>query len=104
MEVAKTTNLNIRIDKEVKNQAEILLNEMGMTLSTAVNVFVRQLIREGRIPFVIGENRDIINGYDLLYIRQKLDEAEEQLNDSEIKCTNAREVMSRYQGKYRYAL
>jgi DNA-damage-inducible protein J len=47
------TNLNIRIDKSVKAEAEALLAELGLTMSTAVNLFVRQTLRQRKIPFEI---------------------------------------------------
>ena len=46
-----TTNLNIRTDKNVKEQAEKIFNELGMNMSTAVNVFLKTTIRENGIPF-----------------------------------------------------
>ena len=52
-----TTNISIRMDVELKNQAEELFSELGMNLTTAFNIFVRQSIREGRIPFDISLNR-----------------------------------------------
>lgn len=44
---------NISIDAETKIQAQALLAEFGMDLSTAVNVFLRQMIYEGSFPFMI---------------------------------------------------
>lgn len=46
-----TTNLNIRMDREVKAAAEQIFEELGMTMTTAVNLFLRQTIRENGIPF-----------------------------------------------------
>lgn len=40
-----TTNLNIRIDKSIKNQAEEIFNELGLSMTTAVNIFLRTTIR-----------------------------------------------------------
>lgn len=51
-----TTNLNIRTDAEIKAAAEQLFNELGMNLTTAVNLFLRQAIRTGGIPFEIKIN------------------------------------------------
>lgn len=48
-----TTNITIRMDANLKVQAEALFNELGMNLSTAFNIFVRQSLREGAIPFKI---------------------------------------------------
>ena len=52
-----TTNISIRMDSELKAQADALLAELSMNLSTAFNIFVRQSIREGRIPFDISLNQ-----------------------------------------------
>jgi len=46
-----TTNISIRMDSELKAEAESLFNELGMNLTTAFNIFVRQSLREGGIPF-----------------------------------------------------
>lgn len=46
-----TTNLNIRIDKSVKNQAEEIFNELGFNMTTAINIFLRTTIKEHGIPF-----------------------------------------------------
>ena len=46
-----TTNLNIRTDKDIKDQAEQIFNELGLNLTTAINMFLRTAIRENGIPF-----------------------------------------------------
>ena len=51
-----TTNISIRMDTELKAAAEALFEELGMNLSTAFNIFVRQSLREGGIPFMITQN------------------------------------------------
>ena len=52
-----TTNISIRMDTELKTEADALFTELGMNLSTAFNIFVRQSLREGRIPFDISLNK-----------------------------------------------
>ena len=54
---ASTTNISIRMDAETKAKADALFNELGMNISTAFNIFVRQSLREGRIPFDISLNQ-----------------------------------------------
>ncbi len=51
--MAEVTNLNIKIDRDLKVKADRLFHEMGMNLTTAVNVFVRQAVLEQAIPFKI---------------------------------------------------
>jgi DNA-damage-inducible protein J len=50
--------LNVRMDSQLKKQFEDLCVDFGMTPSTAVNVFVKTLVRERRIPFEIAAPRD----------------------------------------------
>ena len=45
------------MDNELKTQAEALLSELGMNMSSAFNIFVRQAIRTGGIPFSISLNQ-----------------------------------------------
>ena len=47
----ESTNLNIRTNKAVKAAAEKIFEELGMNMTTAVNIFLRQTIRENGIPF-----------------------------------------------------
>lgn len=46
-----TTNLNIRTDNGIKDQAEEIFAELGLNMTTAVNMFLRTAIREHGIPF-----------------------------------------------------
>lgn len=46
-----TINLNIRTDKSIKERAEKIYNELGFSMSTAINMFLRSTIRENGIPF-----------------------------------------------------
>jgi len=45
------TNLTIRIDENIKQEAEILFNKIGLNMTAAINIFFRQAIREQSIPF-----------------------------------------------------
>ncbi|MCL1792108.1 MAG: type II toxin-antitoxin system RelB/DinJ family antitoxin [Peptococcaceae bacterium] len=51
--MAETINVTIRLDREIKESAEQLFNDLGMNLSTAFNIFARQALRQGKIPFEI---------------------------------------------------
>ncbi len=44
---------NISIDKDIKPKAQAMLAEFGLDLSTAVNMFLRQMLREKAIPFEV---------------------------------------------------
>ncbi len=45
------TTMNIRVDSDIKNNAKKIFAELGMDLTTAVNIFLRQSIREHGMPF-----------------------------------------------------
>lgn len=49
---------NISIDADTKSKAQELLADLGLDLSTAVNIFLRQLVRENAFPFVIGREKE----------------------------------------------
>lgn len=54
-----TSNVTIRMDEELKKQAEELFADLGLNMTTAFTTFVKQAVREQRIPFMI--SRDIPN-------------------------------------------
>jgi addiction module antitoxin, relB/dinJ family len=48
-----TTNLNVRVDENLKKTVDTLLNELGLNMSTAINIYLKQIVRENGIPFEI---------------------------------------------------
>ncbi|AEE92495.1 MAG: type II toxin-antitoxin system RelB/DinJ family antitoxin [Tepidanaerobacter acetatoxydans] len=52
----KTSSVSFRIDADIKKQADELFAKLGLNMTTAFNIFLRQSIREGRIPFDITLN------------------------------------------------
>jgi addiction module antitoxin, RelB/DinJ family len=49
--MAKSANLHIRIDPDTKENAEMLFKNFGITVSDAVNIFLRQSLMVGGLPF-----------------------------------------------------
>ena len=47
----KKTTIQVRIDETTKSKAAAVLNNLGMDTSTAINVFLRQVIAENGLPF-----------------------------------------------------
>lgn len=47
------SNINIRIDQETQAQAQELFSSLGMDMSTAINIFIRQALEFNGIPFPI---------------------------------------------------
>lgn len=46
-----TTTFSVRMDKDIKSQCETIYGELGINLTTAINVFLRQSLRAGGFPF-----------------------------------------------------
>lgn len=63
-----TVNLSIRMDAELKKQAETMLSDMGLNMTTAMNIFLRQVVRQGKIPFEIAT--DIPNAETVAAIKE----------------------------------
>ncbi len=55
--IMATTNLNIRTNKEIKDKADSICSELGMNMTTAVNMFLRAMVRENGIPFELKLDR-----------------------------------------------
>ena len=55
----KTEYINVRIDEETKKRAEKVLDELNLRISDAINIFLRQSVRENAIPFNI--SREVPN-------------------------------------------
>lgn len=49
--MAKNTVISVRVQEETKKEAEQLFSEMGLSMSTAVNLFLKQVVLTGKIPF-----------------------------------------------------
>lgn len=49
--MATTTNFTVRMDSDIKKQCEAIYGELGINLTTAINVFLRQSLRAGGFPF-----------------------------------------------------
>ena len=57
-----TTNLNIRTDRIIKENADKIYSELGLSMTTAVNLFLRATLRANGIPFDDIKNNKLIDG------------------------------------------
>ena len=77
--MSNTTNFSVRMDSEIKKQCEAMYGELGINLTTAINVFLRQSLRVGGFPFDVRidqPNRETISA---------MIESEQILRDKSIK-------------------
>lgn len=54
-----TKNMSVRLDEELYDQFNEVLDELGIDFSTAVHIFVKQTVRERAIPFRVGKPKDV---------------------------------------------
>jgi DNA-damage-inducible protein J len=70
--------INIRIDDDLKTRADALFNELGLNMTTAFNIFIRQSVRQGGIPFEITTRTDpFYSEENMKALRQSTQEAKE---------------------------
>jgi DNA-damage-inducible protein J len=70
--------VSIRIDDTVKNEADSLFSTLGLTLSAAFNIFLRQSIRQQGIPFAITADTDpFYNAANMKWIEQSIRQMED---------------------------
>ena len=69
------TNITVRIDEDIKRDAEVLFNKIGLNMSSAINVFFRQAIREQAIPFPLKVYDDYYNEHNMKRILHSIEQA-----------------------------
>ena len=72
------TNISIRIDEDIKKDAETLFAKLGLNLSSAVNVFFRQSITEQAIPFkikTVSDYDEYFNPYNMKILEESIAQA-----------------------------
>ncbi|MBR3363128.1 MAG: type II toxin-antitoxin system RelB/DinJ family antitoxin [Bacilli bacterium] len=53
--VPNTTNLNVRVDATLKEESDMLFKNLGLNMSTAINMFLTKCVKTSSIPFMIEE-------------------------------------------------
>ena len=93
----KMATINIRVDENVKNQATALFESLGLDMTTALNIFLRQSINCGGIPFAIKKPRWVVSSEEDIYM--KLKEAEDEIKNGE-PTVDASGFMAGLKSKY----
>ena len=84
-----TTNFCVRMDSDLKKECETLYNELGLSLTAAINVFLRQSLRAGGFPFDVRLNQPKKE------TKAPMTEAERLARDTFAKrCSSVEEVLS----------
>ena len=65
--------ISLRVDDEIKRNAERTLDEIGLSMSAAINIFLKAVVRENRIPFELSA--------DPFYSKENIKELERRVSD-----------------------
>ncbi|MCL2343128.1 MAG: type II toxin-antitoxin system RelB/DinJ family antitoxin [Firmicutes bacterium] len=88
-----STSVTIRMDENLKRQAESLFDQMGLNMTTAITIFAKAAVRQGKIPFEVAADpfwseanqtriRETMKNYDLnKLIYKTMDELEAMANE-----------------------
>jgi len=96
--MAKTINMCVRVDPELKAQAEIILEQLGMNMNGTINMFLNQIVREKRVPLNLSLNNEALpdilvskqereNGIEGIDARKLLEEMKKIVSDAEAQET-----------------
>ena len=88
-----TARISVNVDSEVKQNAQKILAEIGMDLTTAVDLLLRTIVREERIPFNLQTERAYREASHREYIKVELEKAKLEATDPNTKWLAHDEVM-----------
>lgn len=100
--MAKTVNMCVRVDPELKAQAEIILEQLGMNMNGTINMFLTQIVREKRVPLnlslkneadvlpdIIISKQERENSIEGIDARKLLEEMKKIVSDAEARNTDS---------------
>lgn len=77
-------NINFRLEKDLKNELDILCGEIGMTVTTAFTIFAKKFVRERRLPFIVDA--------DPFYSEKNMERLKRSIEQLETKGGTAHEI------------
>ena len=99
--MSKTTSVFARVEPETKEQAEIVLNKLGIPMSNAINIFLKQIVLQNGLPFEVTLNHNKPLSYEDLSIEDFNNEIEKGLTDLQSgRIVSADKVAERLVRKY----
>lgn len=78
-------NINFRLEKDLKNELDILCGEIGMTVTTAFTIFAKKFVRERRLPFIVDA--------DPFYSEKNMERLKRSIEQLETKGGTVHEIM-----------
>ena len=91
-----TKTITVRVEEEVKNQAEAILDDIGINVTTLFNACLKAVVREQRVPFDM-----VSKEYDRM-VREKLEESLIVAADPTARRYSHEEIFAPLKKKYSY--
>jgi len=96
--MATTKTITVRVDEDTKQQAELILDDIGLNVTGLFNACLKAVVREKRVPFAL-----VSSEYEFqLMVRTKLAESEVVANDPTAKRYTHDEIFAPLREKYGY--
>ena len=96
--IVTTKTITVRVDEDIKNQAEIILDDIGINVTTLFNACLKAVVREKKIPFALVSSELALKEM----IKEKLEESLAISVDSNAKRYSHDENFSPLREKYGY--
>ena len=90
-----TARISVNVDGQIKKDAQRILSEIGMDMTTAIDLLLRTIVREERIPFELRTKKSRQEEIYRQYVRAKLDESKIEAADSNTKWQSHDDVMAK---------
>ena len=89
------TTLSVRMDMDVKSQLDALCADVGMTTSTAINMFAKAFIRERRLPFDVVASDPFYSGRNIKHLQRSI----QQINEGKVVIKTMDELGGKANGE-----
>ena len=90
-----TERISVNVDGEIKRNAQKILSEIGMDLTTAIDLLLRTIVREERIPFDLRTKNAYNNDAYKQYIHEELAKSMIEANSPDTKWLSHDDVMAK---------
>ena len=98
MKLAATKTITVRVDEATKKEAEIILEDIGINVTSLFNSCLKAVVRERRVPFAM-----VSSDYEFKQMAQaKLEESEAAANDPNAKRYTHEEIFGLLRKQYGY--
>jgi len=90
--------ITVRVDEDIKKKAEVILDDIGINVTTLFNACLKAVVREKRVPFELVSTEYMLKAL----IREKLEESQAVASDTTVKRYSHEEVFAPLREKYGY--